>query len=219
MKTERRESLENNNVTAEPMPLWRRPPSCREVSNTRTGGEHRGSGDGMSAKEQVVNTGSPIRREERSQPEIREEQAGPNRVAERSVLAMRRVTIVEQRGLSSRSTQKQQEPGRLTRVYQPHNGSVLQRALYAQAKTSPSYFGPTCAKARYLVRKPGAGDPHARFDERDLETELLVTAPDLDSTRRGGKDAGYAANGTLAFRAVAGFETKSAKRVKLQEWF
>jgi hypothetical protein len=37
-----------------------------------------------------------------------------------------------------------------------------------------------------------------------------VTAPDLDSTRRGGKDAGYAANGTLAFRAVAGFETKSA---------
>jgi hypothetical protein len=59
MKTERRESLENNNVTAEPMPLWRRPPSCREVSNTRTGGEHRGSGDGMSAKDQEVNTGKP----------------------------------------------------------------------------------------------------------------------------------------------------------------
>src|SRR6266481_2148900 len=64
MKIERRESLENNNVTAESMLLWRRPPSCREASNTRTGGEHRGSGDGMSAKEKVVNTGNPIRWEE-----------------------------------------------------------------------------------------------------------------------------------------------------------
>src|SRR5260370_30425839 len=34
-----------------------------------------------------------------------------------------------------------------------------------------------------LVRKPGAGDRHAPFDERDLETGLSVTAPDLDSTR------------------------------------
>jgi hypothetical protein len=43
-----------------------------------------------------------------------------------------------------------------------------------------------------------------------------VTAPDLDSTRRGGKDAGYAANGTLAFRAVAGFESKSALAAELR---
>jgi hypothetical protein len=106
MKTERRESLETINVTAEPMVPWRRPPSCREVSNTRTGGEHRGSGDGMSAKEQVVNTGNPMQREARSQPEVREEQAGLNRVAERSVVAMKRLTIVEQRDLSSRATQK-----------------------------------------------------------------------------------------------------------------
>ena len=106
MKIERRESLENNNVTAESMLLWRRPPSCREASNTRTGGEHRGSGDGMSAKEQDVNTGNPIRREERSQPEIREEQAGLNRVAERSVVALKRVMIVERRDLSSRAMQE-----------------------------------------------------------------------------------------------------------------
>ena len=106
MKTERRESLETINVTAEPMVPWRRPPSCREVSNTRTGGEHRGSGDGMSAKEQVVNTGNPMQREARSQPEVREEQAGLNRVAERSVVATKRLTIVEQRDLSSRATQK-----------------------------------------------------------------------------------------------------------------
>ena len=104
MKTERRESLENINVTAEPLATRRRPPSCREVSNTRTGGEHRGSGDGMSAKDQVVNTGNPIRWEERSQPELREEQTGPDRVAERSVVAMKRVMIVEQRDLSSKAT-------------------------------------------------------------------------------------------------------------------
>jgi hypothetical protein len=95
MKTERRESLETINVTAEPMVPWRRPPSCREVSNTRTDGEHRGSGDGMSAKEQVVNTGNPIRREERSQPEFREEQTGPNRVAERSVVCAGQYSVRE----------------------------------------------------------------------------------------------------------------------------
>jgi hypothetical protein len=106
MKTERRESLETINVTAEAMVPWRRPPSCREVCDTRTGGEHRGSGDGMSAKEQAVNTGNPIRWEKRSQPEFREEQTGPNRVAERSVVATKRVMIVEQRDLSSRATQK-----------------------------------------------------------------------------------------------------------------
>ena len=60
----------------------------------------------MSAKEQVVNTGNPIRWEERSQPEFREEQTGPNRVAERSVVAMKRVMIAEQRDLSSRAGQE-----------------------------------------------------------------------------------------------------------------
>jgi hypothetical protein len=95
MKTERRESLETINVSAEPMVPWRRPPSCREVSNTRTGGEYRGSGDGMSAKEQVVNTGNPIRWEERSQPEFREEQTGPNRVAERSVVCAGQYSVLE----------------------------------------------------------------------------------------------------------------------------
>lgn len=106
MKTERRESLENINVTAEPMVPWRRPPSEREVSNARTVWKHRGSGDGMSAKEQDVNTGNPIRREERSQPAIREEKAGLNRVAERSVVALKRVMIVERRDLSSRACRK-----------------------------------------------------------------------------------------------------------------
>jgi hypothetical protein len=59
MKTERRESLETINVTAEPLAPRRRPPSCREVSNPRTGGEHRGSGDGMSAKGSRSQHGKP----------------------------------------------------------------------------------------------------------------------------------------------------------------
>jgi hypothetical protein len=63
MKTERRESLENINVTAEPLATRRRPPSGWEASNTRTDWKHRGNGDGMSAKDQEVNTGSPMQRE------------------------------------------------------------------------------------------------------------------------------------------------------------
>ena len=117
MKTERRESLENINVTAEPMVPRRRPPSEREVSDTSTVWKHRGSGDGMSAKEQEVNTGNPIRREERSRPEIREEQAGLNRVAERSVVALKRVMIVEQRDLSSRAGQEGARARGLAKAY------------------------------------------------------------------------------------------------------
>lgn len=117
MKTERRESLENINVTAEPMVPWRRPPSEREANDTSTVWKHRGSGDGMSAKEQDVNTGNPIRREERSQPEIREEQAGLNRVADRFVVALKRVMIVERRNLSSRAGQEGVRARRLVKAY------------------------------------------------------------------------------------------------------
>jgi hypothetical protein len=85
---------------------WRRPPSEREASDTSTVWKNRGSGDGMSAKEREVNTGNPIRREARSQPDVREEQAGLNRVAERSVVAVKRVMIVERRDLSSRAKQE-----------------------------------------------------------------------------------------------------------------
>ena len=99
MKTERRESLETINVPAEPMVPGRRPPSEREASDTRTVWKHRGRGEGMSAKDQGVNTGNLIRREASSQPEVREEQAGLNRVAERPAIALKRVTIVERRDL------------------------------------------------------------------------------------------------------------------------
>jgi hypothetical protein len=84
----------------------RRPSSNWEASNASTGWEHRGSGDGMRAKDHRVNTGSPTWWEGRSQPEVREEQTGLCRVADRSVVATKRVMIVEQRDLSSRATQK-----------------------------------------------------------------------------------------------------------------
>ena len=84
----------------------RRPSSDWEASNTSTSWKHRGSGDGMSAKDRRVNTGSPTWREERSQPEVREEQAGLRGAAERSVVALKRVMIVEPRDLSSRAAQK-----------------------------------------------------------------------------------------------------------------
>lgn len=114
MKTERRESLETINVPAEPMVPGRRPPSEREAGDTCTVLKHRGSGDGMSAKEQGVNTGNPIWREERSQLAVREEQAGLNRVAERPAVALKRVTIVEPRGLSSRAMPEAVRARRLT---------------------------------------------------------------------------------------------------------
>ena len=62
--------------------------------------------------------------EERSQPEIREEQAGLRRVAERSV-AMKRVMIVERRDLSSRATLEVQK--RIAIGHRPSNLVILGR--------------------------------------------------------------------------------------------
>ena len=78
-----------------------------------------GSGVDMCSKEKRVNMGSPTWREERSQPEIREEQAGLRRVAERSVVAMKRVMIVERRDLSSRATLEVQK--RIAIGHRPSN--------------------------------------------------------------------------------------------------
>ncbi len=113
MKIERRASLETGNVTAEPVRIRRRPPSAWEASSKSTKQEHRGIGAGMWAKEGSVNTGSPRWRGERPQPEAREGQTGSPRVAERSVVALKRVTIVERRGLSSRAMQEAARVGRL----------------------------------------------------------------------------------------------------------
>jgi hypothetical protein len=199
-----RAGLETANASAEPAIKGRRPPSVLEVSNKRTGPSRRGSGVDMRAKDSRVNTGSPTQREARSQPAIREDQAGPRRVAERSAVARKRVMIVEQRDLSSRvrpegararaigeslatSKKRSVDPEGLRCLSEPGHGLWVS---WVGDRISP------------LVRKPNAGKLHVRFDERDLETEtrsisqtpateragqqvMIVptsTAPDLDST-------------------------------------
>ena len=113
--------IEMNTEQTSKSPMWlpslsmvrRRPSSSWEASNASTGWEHRGSGDGMRAKDRRVNTGSPTWREERSQPEVREEQTGLRWVADSSVVALERVMIVELRDLSSRATQEAARARRL----------------------------------------------------------------------------------------------------------
>jgi hypothetical protein len=64
----------------------------------------------------AVNTGGPSWWGARPQLKNREVWNRPAGESERFIVARNRVTIEEQRDLSSRSTQKQQEPGRLTSV-------------------------------------------------------------------------------------------------------
>ena len=112
--SERRASLEKGNVNAELVRNERRPPSLRKASDKSTAEGHRGIGDGMCAKERCVNTGSSLRRGRRAQPEAREGKAGTYRVAERSVVARKRVMTVERRGLSSGAMQQRARARRLT---------------------------------------------------------------------------------------------------------
>jgi hypothetical protein len=113
-ENEHRASLEKGNVDAESVRKRRRPKAGREASNANNVGCHRGIGDGMDAREQRVNTGSPQRWGERPRLGIREDQTRPRRVTERSVVAKKRVTIVERRDLSSRAMQEAARAGRLT---------------------------------------------------------------------------------------------------------
>jgi hypothetical protein len=101
---ERRGGLEKGNVSVEPAERGRRPQLTLEASNMRTGSGRRGSGVDMCAKEKRVNMGSPSRSGARPQREAREGEARPAWVAERFVVAMKRVMIVERRDLSSRAT-------------------------------------------------------------------------------------------------------------------
>jgi hypothetical protein len=199
---ERRRGLEKVNASVEPAKDGRRPQLALEASNIRTGSGRRGSGVDMCSKEKRVNMGSPPWREERSQPEIREEQAGLRRVAERSVVAMKRVMIVERRDLSSRATSEVQKGiaigHRPSNLVNPRQIQMTFDGL-SEGEAWLHRMQERCA----LVRKPDARKSHIRFDERDLETEETVrysdtdmpkgsetvtaepnsTAPDLDSTR------------------------------------
>ena len=116
-RNERRASLEKGNVDAEFVRKRRRPKAGRGASNANNVRCHRGIGDGMGAKEQRVNTGSPGRWGERPQPEIREDQSRPQGVTQSSVVVKKRGTIVERRDLSSRATLEVTRGKRLAPVW------------------------------------------------------------------------------------------------------
>jgi len=118
MKIERRASLEKPNVNAETVRVSRRPKFPGEESVKSILEEHRGSGAGMYVEEQAVNMGGPKQWKGESLTNLGTVRFRPglNGESERLIVAKRRVMIAEPRGLSSRSTQKHQEPGRLTSV-------------------------------------------------------------------------------------------------------
>jgi hypothetical protein len=111
--SERRAGLEKANACAEPALNGRRPKWALEASNTRTGLSRRGSGVDMRAKDGCVNTGDPPPCAGESQGNRRpvRARAGRGWKSERPILARRRVTIVERRGLSSRAMPKRPERG------------------------------------------------------------------------------------------------------------
>jgi hypothetical protein len=204
--SERRAGPEKVNASVESAKDGRRPPLTLEASNTSTGSGRRGSGVDMRAKEERVNMGSPTRWEVRSQPAIREDQAGLRRVAERSAVAAKRVMIVERRDLSSRVRSE----GARARAIGESLATSMKRSVDPEGLRCLSEPGHALRvswvgdRISHLVRKPNAGKLHVRFDERDLETETrsilqtpateragqqvmiapTSTAPDLDSTRR-----------------------------------
>jgi hypothetical protein len=103
--SERRAGLETANACAEPAIKGRRPPSVLEASNMRTEPSRRGSDVDMRVKGSTRQHGRsiPVRGQVSTQPAIREDpsRAGVE-VGEAHRVAMKRVTIVERRGLGSR---------------------------------------------------------------------------------------------------------------------
>ena len=103
--SERRAGLETANACAEPAIKGRRPPLILEVSNTRTGPSRRGSDVDMRVKGLTRQHGRsiPVRGRKLAQLAVRED---PSRarveVGEAHRVAVKRVTIVERRGLGSR---------------------------------------------------------------------------------------------------------------------
>lgn len=100
----RRTGLEKVNVSFEPAEDVRRPKLALEASNIRTGLGRRGSGVDMVQRRNASTWEARCGGKRDPKPEIREEQAGLRWMAERSVVARKRVMIAERRDLSSRAT-------------------------------------------------------------------------------------------------------------------
>ncbi len=66
----------------------------------------------------------------------------------------------------------------------PHKIQALQRKLYLKAKQDRATETAQALRMN-LVREPDAGNPHVRFDEREVETEH-GTASEAPTTERVG---------------------------------
>ena len=202
MKTERRASLEKPNVPVEIVGANRRPKSGREESVASIFREDRGSGGGMCAKDRGVNTGDPTQCLGASQSNRRSVRigAGLSWESERSIVALKRVMIVERRDLSSRATLEVTRGQRLaprpSNLVKPRQIQTTFHGLSegegwfrrVQERRAP------CPKAGCETRKSGLmsgiwkrghGQTFRHRQPKGPETvraEPTSTAPDLDST-------------------------------------
>src|SRR5665213_177617 len=68
----------------------------------------------------------------------------------------------------------------------PYQLLAMESLVGADLWSAPTQVGskpPSASERMNFLREPDAGNPHVRFDERDVETEApRATAPRLDST-------------------------------------
>jgi len=147
---------------------------------------HRGSGNGMSVQGERTQHGRPDAVAERvCQPEAREGQAGPHRESERPIVPSKPGNAGGGKGPWFKAALKAARAGSL--VATPDKPAKAQKPQKA----------PRCAakglarepRSRVLVREPDAGDPHVRFDERDVETEHGTASEALATERARNKYA------------------------------
>ena len=130
-------------------------------------------------EQEIVGTReAPAVRGRGSQPELREEQAGPSGVADRFVLLMKPGNAGGGKEPDFwRVTGRDQESGDWRSPSTPTRIRRSRKELYLPAKTAMSSESRPRQRQSVVcwrvkpVGEPGAGNPHAGFDEREVETE------------------------------------------------
>jgi hypothetical protein len=175
-------------VTVDLVTNKRRPQLRREVSDSGTALEHRGSGDGMCAKDRRVNTGDPpscAGECPRNWRTVRI-RAGRGWKSEGPTVALKRVTIVERRGLGSRVRSE----GTRARAIGVSLATSTKRSAVSEGLRCPSEPW-ACPVGALGGRKHQPPCPKAGCREIRMsglmsgiwKRSLRATAPDLDSTR------------------------------------